>query len=228
MSFGGEVRFGVRRGNLRSGTYKVVGSTTSDDVYIMSRHVGTQFKVSLHESGSWRVSVEPIDPATGETMAPVGGATWGRPAPFGPGLTKVFAVLIGRDAVGTPLTPDVAEHVRLYEVPPGAKAVQFTVIYADPGMPVTTWPGANAMQTTLVGTFTLPTSRETVYVVAHALDALPAVNPPNGPGGVVPGFAGEDLMQRAEAGTLRGILLGSDDDGMWWFMDGRVVPGDAA
>lgn len=99
-----EIRFGLRRGNLRSGTYIVAGSPTTDDVYVTSRHVAAQCKASLHQSGSWRFSVEPIDPATGKVGAPIWGEAWPPPDPFAPGLSKVFAVLIASGAIGTPLT----------------------------------------------------------------------------------------------------------------------------
>jgi hypothetical protein len=223
MSDDREVRFGLRRGNERSGTYIVAGTPRADDVYITSRHVGAQYKVSLHQSGSWRMSVEPIDPATGVLGPPIGGETWSRPDPIAPGLTKVFAVLIPGGAIGTPLTPDVEARVRLVNLPPGAVGVQFTVFYAHPDVRGD-WPGANAMRSTLVGRFTLPTSGERVFVVAHALDELPAVGPRSASGTTLPGFTPDDLRRMAADGNLRGILFGADDDGMRWFIDGRVVP----
>jgi hypothetical protein len=223
MSDDREVRFGLRRGDERSGTYIVAGAPTTDDVYITSRHVGAQYKASLHQSGSWRLSIEPIDPATGEVGSPIGGSTWDRPDPFAPGLTKVFAVLIGGGAIGTPLTPDVEARVRLLDLPPGAAAIQFTVIYAHPDVRGSSWPGANAMRTTLVGRFTLPVSGEDVFVVAHALEELPALEPRSASGTLLPGFTADDLRRVAEDGHLRGIFFGEDDDGTRWFMDGRGV-----
>jgi hypothetical protein len=140
-----------------------------------------------------------------------------------PGLTKVFAVLIGGGAIGTPLTPDVEARVRLYDVPRGAVGVQFTVFYAHPDVPSSSWPGANAMRSTLVGRFTLPVSGESVFVVAHALDELPGLEPKSAPATPLPGFTPDDLRRVAEEGHLRSTVFGADDDGTRWFIDGRVV-----
>jgi hypothetical protein len=199
-----------------------VGSPSTDDVYVMSRHVGSQFKVSLHQSGSWRMSVEPIDPVTGEVGPPIGGSTWTRPDPFAPGMSKVFAVLIPHGAIGTPLTQDAEPLLRVYDLPAGAKGVQFTVIYAHPNVPSSSWPGADAMRATLVGRFTLPLSRETVFVVAHGLEELPVLEK-TVTGQLLPGFTRDDLRRIAAEGQLRGIIFGADEDGTRWFMDGRGV-----
>lgn len=218
-----EVRFGLKRGDQRSGTYIIAGTPTTDDVYVMSRHVGVQYKASLHQSGSWRISVEPIDPATGQVGPPIGGQTWTRPQPFAPGLTKAFAVLIPGGAIGTPLTPDVEARVHLYDVPVGAEAVQFTVLYAQPGVRSSTWPGADAMRTTLVGKFTLPISQERVFVVAHGLETAPTPAPKAATGQLLPGVSRDDFRRALEEGSLRAVMFGIDDDGTAWFMDGRGV-----
>jgi hypothetical protein len=223
MSNDRTIRFGLRRGDQRSGTYLVTGSPKTDDVYIMSRSVGVQFKVSLHESGSWRLSVEPIDPRTGEPGEPVGGETWERPPPYAPGLTRVFSVVIPEGAICTPIGPDMDARVRLLEVPPGTRGVEFAVIYASPEVRSTGWPGANALRTTLVGTFTLPKSGEQVYVVARAMETLPGIEPQTATPRLLPGFEREDVERAGREGTLRGILLLSEADGTRWFMDMRGV-----
>jgi hypothetical protein len=147
------------------------------------------------------MSSKPIDPATGEVGRPIGGSTWERPDPFAPGLTKVFAVLIGGGAIGTPLTPDVEARVRLLDLPPGAAAVQFTVIYAHPDVPSSSWLGANEMRTRLVGRFTLPVSGETVSIVAHALEELPAALEPRSVSVTpLPGFTADGIRRVAEEG----------------------------
>lgn len=104
-------------------------------------------------------------------------------------------------------------------MPVGVEAVQFTIIYAHPDVRSSSWPGANAMRTTLVGRFTLPVSGKTVYVVAHALEQLPSLEPKSRTGRLLPGFTRDDLLRSAEEGTLRGIAFGVDEDGMRWFMD---------
>jgi hypothetical protein len=139
----------------------------------------------------------------------------------------VFAVLIASGAIGTPLTEDVEDRVRLLELPVGVEAVQFTVIYADPDVWSSSWPGANEMRTRLVGTLTLPVSGKTVYVVTHAIEQLPSLEPKSRTGRLLPGFTRDDLLHSAEEGTLRGIAFGVDEDGMRWFMDARVVRGGA-
>jgi hypothetical protein len=80
------------------------------------------------------------------------------------------------------------------------------------------------MRTTLVGRFSLPISRETVFVVAHALEESPGFESIRAPGQLLPGFTHEHLKRIAEEGSLRGIALGADDDGTRWFMDARGVP----
>ena len=203
----------------------VAASGTTDDVYIIGREIGRQFRVSLHRSGSWRLSVEPIDASTGDVMPPVGGAVWSRPEPFAPGMTKAFAVFIPASAARVPITEDLDPQVRLYPVPVGAKALAFTVIYSEPGVPSRSWPGSDAMHTALVGTFTLPESLDTVSVVVDEIDQLPG-SPPPMHGKLMPGTGVEDLRRVAEEGSLHGIAFGYGDDGTRWLMDFAAVPGD--
>jgi hypothetical protein len=143
-------------------------------------------------------------------------------------LTKAFAVLIPGAAIFTPLTADLPDRVRLYDLPQGAKGVQFTVMYAGPAVYSSSWPGARAMRSTLVGRFTLPISGETVYVLAQALEQLPTSEPKSMTGQLLHGATQEDLHRSADEGSLRAVALGSDEDGTWWFMDMRGRPASAS
>jgi hypothetical protein len=118
----------------------------------------------------------------------------------------------------------------LYQVPPGARALQFTVIYAEPSVPSGSWPGADAMGTTLVGRFTLPGSNETVHVVAHPIENVPGLNPKSAQANLLPGFTVDDVRQAAKERTLHGIAFAQDDnDGMRCFVDfaGELGPAPA-
>jgi hypothetical protein len=144
-AWGGAIRSGARRGDLRSGTFVVASSANTPDVYIMCRGVGRQARVSLHQSGSWRFSIEPISAETGEVMPPIGGETWTRPPPFVDGLAKVFGVIVPSAGVTRPIDDD-DNRVSLVQVPRECWGIQFTLILSDPGTPARSWPGADGME----------------------------------------------------------------------------------
>lgn len=221
-----EVRFGVRQGwTHRSSTFVVSASTNTDDVYVLSREVGRQFRVSLHQSPSWRLSLGP-DRQPGEAPAPGSGAVFHRPPPFAPGLTKAFAVIVPTGGVRVPLTSDFDPNIRLYNVPPGAKGVQFSLIYTAPGVLTTPWPGADGMTATMSGKFVLPNSGETAWVLAHALHAVPKpdpmVIPPQDPATT------DEIVRVAGEGTLRALVFGRDRDGMHFIYDSSVASAEVS
>jgi len=221
---GGEIRFGVRSedGRFRSGTFKLWTLPSKDDVYIVSREVGRDLKVSLHEKGVWHLKFEPTGPNAG--VGPPSTERWPRPPETAPGMTRAFAVVVPAPAVRVPISEEIAVAPILWFVlEPGVAAVQFTVIFTAPGAKVSSWPGARAMGTTLIGRIRLPCSAEMVWVVAHALDEVPVPRelrngqPKSLP--ILDAEARDRLLTAATAGSLKALLFGDDDEGMWWFMD---------
>jgi hypothetical protein len=218
---GTDIRFGVDTSDrFRSPTFLVTTPGADDDVYIMSRELGTRFKVSLHASGSWHFRL-------GTRTDDMQDTKWIRPAPFVSRLTKAFAVVIPRSAARVPLTDEYSRApIHWYRVPSGAEGLQFTLIYSGPGALVSSWPGASAMSTTLVGRFDLPKSRETVWLLAHPLAELPTPRPfGEGPVNVTPAkgsVSGDELAETANTGNLQALLFGQADDGMGWIMAGGV------
>lgn len=219
---GDAIRFGARRGDLRSGTFVVATSANTPDVYIMCRGVGRQARVSLHQSGSWRFSIEPISADTGEVMPPMGGETWTRPPPFVDGLTKVFGVIVPSAGV-TRRIDDDGNRVRLVQVPRGCWGIQFTLILSDPGTPARSWPGAEGMRTTLIGRTELATG-ETLWVVAHEIVTAPTLDETPKTGKFLPGQDMDAAKESLESGTLRGLAFVVTDDGMRALMESAVVP----
>lgn len=219
---GRSIRFGARIGNLRSGTFVVVSSSTTTDIYILCRAVGRQARVSLHQSGSWRLNVEPIHAETGEVMPPVHGETWTRPAPFAEGLTKVFGVVVPAAGVTLPITDHDAD-VRFIQVPRGAWGIQFTLILSEPGTPARSWPGADAMSTTLIGNVKL-TSGETLWVVAHPItdSPMPAGLPMTAQ--LLPGQDMEAVKDALAQRSFRALTLVIGEDGMRGFMETAIIP----
>jgi hypothetical protein len=216
-----EIRFGVRSadGRFRSGTFRLWTNTNpdKDDVYIVSREVGRDVKVSLHETGQWHLKIEP----TGGNVGRIPHVTerWSRPAPFSGGITKAFGIVVPTAAVRTPISNSAA--VSWVTAPP--VATQFTVLLTAHGMRVSSWPGARGMGTALVGKIPLRRSGEMVWVVSHALDEVPI--PKEFRDGQARTFplpnaeAAERLRAAAMGGSLKMLVFGHDDDGMWWFMD---------
>lgn len=220
---GDSIRFGVRRGTLRSGTFVVASSVNTPDIYIVCRAVGSQAKISLHQSNSWRHNVKPISAETGEVMPPIGGDTWTRPPPFAPGLTKVFGIIVPAAGITLPITP-ADDDVQLLPMPREAWGIQFTLVLSAPGAPVRSWPGADGMSTTLVGNVTLA-NEETLWVVAHEIANSPMADGTSLTVQLLPGQDMEVVKAAMAAGTFRTLALVIDDlDGMRSFMETAVVP----
>lgn len=217
---GGEIRFGLRSGDLRSATFKVWALKDRDDVYILSREVGREFKVSLHESGTWHYRWDPTGPHV--ALGPGTTQTWQRPPARG-GITRAFAVLIPAGSVRTPIEPETEERVAFVELPEGAAARQFTVAFEAPG--AIARPPADAQ---IVGRIKLAIGGETVLVVAQPRDDLPTVEPfASGPTSVPVGHAEESfdaLKERLlrEPSNYRALVFADDADGMRWFIDAAV------
>jgi hypothetical protein len=217
----GRVRFGGRWANLRSGTFVVSTSVKTPDIYILSRAIGRQHRVSLHQSGSWRLSVEPIDIETGRPGSPIHGETFSRPAEYAPGLTKIFAVVLPRAGMTLPIA-DSDRDVLFVPVRGDAWGLQFSLILSAAGTYASSWPGARGMHTTLVGRSAL-VSNETLWVVAHELTEGPGSDGEPRTGSLLPGHDMSELKEALDEGTLRTMAWGRDSDGMRWMMETAIV-----
>jgi hypothetical protein len=194
---------------------------SKNDVYIAARNAAAAFKVSLHQSGRWRVGfTNPDDP-----LIPKGRDRavhkWHRPPELAPGMTRAFE--IGIPATEIALLPDAAKHhpdTVWFEPPPKDQAMNFDVFLARPDVDLSEgWPGRDSMGTQLIFDSRM-SNGEHVFVVVHAGPMVPSVRD---------AFARHLPAMREglgdgepPLGTIRGFLLGTvDEDGTPFFLDLR-------
>jgi len=155
------------------------------DVYLAPRPIADAFKVSLHESGDWRLAfAEQFEKKlTSEGRWREGEsrkvAQWPRSTEIAPGCTLAFRVLVPASAVTIGADPDVLPNDLVWINPPAEeRAVEVALIITEPRTPVDGWPGRRAMGTQLVGSLSLPTG-ETAWIVHREVD-IPTLAPAKG------------------------------------------------
>src|SRR6266550_771493 len=94
---GDPIRVAVGRPGRRSAVWNIMANKNKSDIYVAARSVARVQKVSLHESGDWRVQWVDSSEA-GRRMAELTGSRiqdqWRRPAETSPGWTKVLSIWI--------------------------------------------------------------------------------------------------------------------------------------
>ena len=132
---GGEVRFGVgSAAGPRSGTWRVWANKGASDVYVASRPLAGVEKISLHESGDWRLQYVRRDIA--KQWAPGQGRVidrWPRPPETIPGWTRSLIIWVPESDVT--LVPQGHEERKLITwvpKPQPGEIVAFHVVIARP------------------------------------------------------------------------------------------------
>lgn len=130
-----ELRFGVRdrRTDRQSTTWKVWIPGKKSDVYVAAREMGRDFKVSLHESGSWQLGFvegflerelrpEDVDSTPSRHIE-----VWSRPPELLPGVTRALQVLVQPGAVCRRGRARGSKRLAWADLPPAGLAVEFTL-----------------------------------------------------------------------------------------------------
>ena len=218
------IRFAVRDGDLRGGTWKLWTDTGASEVYLACRSLGGTLKTSLHASGNWHVAftqkafeeqIEGAIPSASDRFI----EKWMRPPEVCPGTTLAYRVVVPSGAVTSPLSV-LDGKVSWVPNPPLGEATEIDIFLVRGGLRPGTWPGQRSMGTSLIGSFTLENG-STVFAVSHVI-AMPETGiPPVGKATLAKGIKRSDVEQA----TLRGVAFGKEPDGSRTIYDlaGRLV-----
>ena len=141
---GDPIRVAVGRPGRRSAVWNIMANKNKSDIYVAARSVARVQKVSLHESGDWRVQWVDSSEA-GRRMAELTGSRiqdqWRRPAETSPGWTKALSIWIpDGEVVDMPNDHQTEEGVIWVPPPAPGLAVGFHVAVARPDNGFTEFP----------------------------------------------------------------------------------------
>lgn len=135
------IRFAVGRPGRRSALWRMWANRHKNDVYVAARQSAGLFKVSLHESGDWRIQwVGPdhgdvefhsneTDPDHGRVMH-----RWRRPEPRKSGWTEALSIWVPcADVSDIPGDLEPGHDAQWLESPPPGCATEFRIMMVKPG-----------------------------------------------------------------------------------------------
>lgn len=157
----------------RSQLWRIWHGDNNSDVYVGARSVAGEVRVSLHESGKYRLAFTNKHQMRPDALIPLGADRakhkWGRPAEFVPGLTRAFAIEIPAAELRTPKSPDPLKKPAMWLAPPPeghqVEIDLFLALQMKPG----SWPGQRALKTQLLYQAQLTNGEELVITAGYAL-----------------------------------------------------------
>lgn len=135
------IRFAVGHPGLRSSLWRLWANRSKDDVYLATRQSAGIFKISLHESGDWRVQLVGQDRGD-VTYTPLTDSEpegrvlhrWKRPRPGPAGWTDALSIwVIDIDVAEMPGDAEPGHDAQWMQPPPAGGAVEFRIVFAPPG-----------------------------------------------------------------------------------------------
>ncbi len=123
----------------------------NNEIYLFERNTGSSFKVSLHKSGNWQISF------TSEFIADknIPNQTrhidkWKAPTNnIGNGMTLAFRIIIPESELREPISTS-RKKIEWIKAPKENHYVEINVILSKPDVKISSWPGKNRMQTSLL------------------------------------------------------------------------------
>lgn len=217
-----EIRFSVsNQKGLTSATWVCVSPKGKDDIYLACRELKGAIKVSLHESGRWRVA---WDKEFLDKDAPQGSplltnriiSNWKEPEELCPGVILAFRILVPDCAI---IVPKRIEQKPIFWIPapPKGWAIEISMFLTYPEAKLTAWPGAGSMKTALVGKIELKNMKK-VWVVYREIK-LPPIKILNG--GKARLF-GKSEVEGLKTNGLRAILIAADEYGSRCFLESII------
>lgn len=214
------IRFGIcdKNGN-RAATWKLWTETSSgkSDVYLVCRKLGGAIKVSLHESGFWHLAYtektyEKQVKGTINKLKDRYIEKWQRPPEIAPGVTLSFRIVTPYSATTIPFGERNHKNVVWIPNAPEAQATEIIILFTQPTISVTGWPGKRASGTSLIGSIPLENG-EIVWAVYQVVDMPDLSMVSNGVGRFYKGKSKEDL----NSDFLRAHVFGKIHD------DSRII-----
>jgi len=217
------IRFGVANSDrsCRAATWRCWTNASRDQsVYLTCRELGGILHLSLHERGKWHVafSRDRFDGLFEDGSRPASrfAGKWLRSKEIAAGWTLACRIFTPWFAVTEPNSETSADIVWI-DAPRTEQMIESCVLIAAPGTMCSDWPGANAMRTSLIGSFPLGGSGS-VWLVSRAIP----VQQPEIPERISPRFFRGENAQSISASTLRALFWGFGEDGSVLFYDAPV------
>jgi hypothetical protein len=170
------LRFAVRDADGRlSGTWRIWAN--KNDVYVTMKQVANDFKISLHESGSWQLGL------TSTTQQELQGAgrwtydsrhstIWPRPSEIIEGLTSAFRILISTSELSSiPPLPQMLKNVQWIEAPEMGMVLEVSLWLSRILLAENDWPSRD-LGGKLLDRFYLPSGEE-LLIVYRAISEEP-------------------------------------------------------
>lgn len=207
-----------------STVFRAWANAGKSDIYVAARPVAHSVKLSLHESGRWRMaftkqfanSGSPVVDPPGDRRA----NEWTRPAEFEPGWTAAFLVIVPHSQLGPSPAGGIKGDIRWRAAAGRGMETRYWLLLATPVVdPPNEWPGKDSMQTDLVARFQLANG-ETLWIVCQDVPS-PAGNERYyeeikpvliARGGIAP-----EVFQ--PPGIIRGYLFGTSERELRFYID---------
>lgn len=131
----GALRFAAGEPGYRATIWRLWSTANTDDVYLASRQSAGEFKVSLHQSGDWRLQAIDLskdndthfgnlDPEQGRVLH-----RWSRPAPDEAGWTRAVSIHVPSEHISeVPRDAVRCTDVRWIKAPPAGRTLLFEVV----------------------------------------------------------------------------------------------------
>jgi hypothetical protein len=187
------VRFVVgSQDGFRGSTWRCwIPGRAKNDIYLAPRSIAGSYKISLHQSGDWRLALteqfEKKLRSEGRWNDGIGRllAQWPRSRTIGPDTVLAFRIVVPHSAVTIPSDPAVLPREMVWIDPPTpGRSVEVSLLIIERELPQHKWPGQSAMKTQFVGRMPLPNGH-TVCIVSREAE-VPSSSP--SPGVAAEGF----------------------------------------
>ena len=194
----------------RAATWKCWTPSSSNDVYVVCREIGSAVKASLHESHQWHLAYiehfyERSMPDEQKTENGRFIQKWPRPPEIAPGFTLALRIYTPFAAVNSPL--DNPDKFVCIPAPPIGLAIETSVFLQSGEAAKCECPGRTTMGTQPVGAMTLQNG-DTVSVVYRECQ-MPDVSAGPAKAHLFSGVEKEELEEK----SLRMLLLAENADG---------------
>ena len=214
------IRFSVsNQKGFRSATWNCFAQTHKDDFYLACREFKGAMKVSFHETGEWHVGFDEgfLDknaPKDSPLLVDRFPSKWQEPKELLPGVRLAFRIIVPEYVITVPKKEEKRSLVWIPS-PPLGKGVEISIFLTHPEAKVSSWPGANAMGTSLVGKIDLESGKK-VWVVYRVIDLPPLMVPTTR---VKPTLFRDLIPEELKGQGLRAIGAGEDNYGTWYFRE---------
>ena len=217
------LRFAVTNGvDKRAATWRCwTNGQVSSDFYLACRELGSELKVSFHDTGIWRIAYtqemwsnpdsfekKPDDRAFMKCK---------RPSPFAPGLTMVCKLLTPATSADIPINSPLSNvfQMPIFDV---SMSIQIVLLLSPNGSQYSGWPGKKSMNTSLIGSLLLANG-EVVWLVYHVIATPPNPGSLTGTSHFLHGKNMDDLKTR----HMHAHLFGYNPEGGFQIVDVSVA-----